>query len=124
MGLVTAIRDRSARAARRALIFIFGQAFLLVGIGFLTSAAWIMLKEVYSAAAASVILSGFYAGVGLIAIAIASSSARRELRASNHPPQQDPAEPPQTGVTPPLVQAFLTGFNAALAARGRGPTSL
>ncbi|MDO5758200.1 MAG: phage holin family protein [Rhodobacterales bacterium] len=124
MGLVTAIRDRSARAARRALILISGVAFLLIGIGFLTSAAWIMLEEVYSAAAASAILSGVYAGVGLVAIAIASSSAKRELRTPERPVQQDPAETLQPGVTPPLVQAFLIGLNAALAARGRGPTSL
>ena len=124
MGLVTAIRDRSARAARRALILISGVAFLLIGIGFLTSAAWIMLEEVYSAAAASAILSGVYAGIGLVTIAIASSSAKRELRTPERPVQQDPAETLQPGVTPPLVQAFLIGLNAALAARGRGPTSL
>ena len=124
MGLVTAIKDRSARAARRALILISGVAFLLIGIGFLTSAAWIMLEEVYSAAAASAILSGVYAGVGLVTIAIASSSAKRELRTPERPVQQDPAETLQPGVTPPLVQAFLIGLNAALAARGRGPTSL
>lgn len=124
MGLVTAIKDRSARAARRALILIFGAAFLVVGIGFLTSAAWIMLEDVYSAAAASLVLSGFYSGVGLVAIAIASSSAKRDMRTQKRPVEDHPPVPPQPGAAPPLVQAFLIGLNAALAARGRGPTSL
>ncbi len=120
MGLVSAIKDRSARAIRRALISAIGGVFLAISAGFLTSAAWIMLEDVYSATAAALILAGIYAGIGLIALGVASSSAKRDARAAPRTPLTDPATPPQPGATPPLAEAFIIGFNAALAARGGG----
>ncbi|MCQ0093747.1 phage holin family protein [Roseovarius sp. M141] len=120
MGLVSAVKDRSARAIRRALICVVGGIFVSVGLGFLTSAAWIMLEDAYSAFAAALILAGIYTGTGLIALGVASSSSKRDADAT--PPLSDPATPPKPGATPPLAEAFIIGFNAALAARGRGPT--
>ncbi|HEY9038278.1 MAG TPA: phage holin family protein [Roseovarius sp.] len=121
MGLVSALKDRSARAIRRALLGIVGGVLVAVGLGFLTSAAWIMLEDVYSAAAAAVILAGVYIGFGLIALGVASSSAKRDAAART--PLNDPATPPQPGALPPLAEAFIIGLNAALAARGRGPSN-
>lgn len=122
MGLVSAIKDRSARAIRRALICVVGGVFVLVGLGFLTAAAWIMLEDAYSASAAALILAGIFTGIGLIALGMVSSSSKRDAGAAPRTPLNDPATPPQPGATPPLAEAFIIGFNAALAARGRGPT--
>ncbi len=121
MGLVSAIKDRSARAIRRALLSVVGGIFVAIGLGFLTSAAWIMLEDVYSAVAAALILAGIYIGIGLIALGVASSSARRDAATAPRTPLSDPATPPRPGAMPPLAEAFIIGLNAALAARGRGP---
>ncbi len=121
MGLVSAIKDRSARAIRRALVVTAGGIFVAIGVGFLTSAAWILLEDAYSALAAALILAGVYIGFGLIAFGVASSSAKHEASAAPHSPLSNPTTPPQPGAMPPLAEAFIIGLNAAYAARGRGP---
>ncbi len=122
MGLISAFKDRSARAIRRALISAVGGVLVAIGVGFLTSAAWIMLEDVYSAAAAALILAGIYIGIGLIALGVASSWAKRDAVSAPRSPLSDPAAPPQPGAMPPLAEAFIIGLNAAIAARGRDPT--
>ncbi|WP_113912467.1 phage holin family protein [Roseovarius dicentrarchi] len=121
MGLVSAIKDRSARAVRRALIIVVGGIFIAIGVGFLTSAAWITLEDVYSSIAASLIIAGVYLGIGLIALGVASSSGKQDAEPAPRTPLNDPATPPQPGALPPLAEAFIIGLNAAYAARGRGP---
>lgn len=121
MGLISAIKDRSARAIRRALVSAVGGVFVAIGMGFLTSAAWIMLEDAYSAAAAALILAGIYIGIGLIALGVASSSAKRDAVAAPRTALNDPATPPQPGAMSPLAEAFIIGLNAAIAVRGRGP---
>ncbi len=121
MGLISAIKDRSARAIRRALIGVVGGIFVAVGVGFLTSAAWIMLEDVYSSLAAALILAGVYIGIGLIAFGVVSSSAKREVSAAPRSPLNNPTTSPHPGAMPPLAEAFIIGLNAAVAARGRGP---
>lgn len=81
-----------------------------------------MLEDVYSALAAALIIAGIYIGIGLIALGVASSSAKRDAVAAPRTPLSDPATPPRPGAMPPLAEAFIIGLNAALAARGRGPS--
>lgn len=122
MGLISALKYRSARAIRRALMLCVGGVLVAVGIGFLTSAAWIALEDAYSSLAAALIIAAFYLGVGLIVMGIASSSGSRDGNAPEATPLRDPAAPPRPGAMPPLAEAFIIGLNAALAARGRSPS--
>lgn len=122
MSLISAVKHRSARAIRRALICGLGGIFLAVGLGFLTSAAWILLEDAYSALSAALILAALYAGIGLIMLGIVASSRSRDAHDSRTAPLRDPTTPPQPGTIPPLAEAFIIGLNAALAARGRGPS--
>ncbi|PVA11213.1 hypothetical protein DC366_05510 [Pelagivirga sediminicola] len=119
MGLIDALKYRSARAIRRALMCGVGGLMVAIGIGFLTAAGWILLEQVYSAAVAALVLAGIYAGIGLIILGMAASSARRERFSPEAAPLREPAKPPQPGAMPPLAEAFIIGLNAALAARGR-----
>jgi hypothetical protein len=122
MKYIDAIRYRSARAMRRALLRIVGAVLLAIGAGFLTAALWIMLEEVYSAMAAAFILAAIYVGIGLFLLGVAASAAIREARIARAEALRAAAAPPGARAMPPLAEAFLTGLNAALAARGRGPT--
>jgi len=120
MGLITAIKSRSARALRRALLNAIGTVFLAIGTAFLTSAAWILLAEVYSPLFAALILAGIFLGIGLILLGVASRAKHRSAAiAAEAAALHDPAAPPPTGALSPLAEAFIIGLNAAAAARGR-----
>lgn len=102
---------------------VIGGIFLAVGVGFLTSAGWIMLEEAYSALAAALIIASVYLGVGLILFGVSGSSDE----AGHHPKAEqalhDPATSPRKGEMSPLAEAFVIGLNTAYAARRRGPRS-
>lgn len=119
MGLIGAVKQKSARAIRRALLNACGGVLVAIGLGFLTCAAWIMLEDAYSAIAAALVLAGIYGGLGLILLGVAASSGTRDKADPETAPLRDPSAPPQPGAMPPLVEAFMIGLNAALAARGR-----
>ncbi len=121
MKYLDAIKDRSARAMRRALLRIVGGVLLAIGAGFLTAALWIMLEEVYSAMAAAFILAAIFIGIGLILLGVAASAATREARIARAEAAREAAAPPGARAMPPLAEAFFAGLNAALAARGRRP---
>ncbi|MFX0545089.1 hypothetical protein ACEWPL_006035 [Roseovarius sp. S1116L3] len=118
IGLVSAIKYRSARALRRALLTAIGSILVVIGAVFLTSAAWIMLAQTYSALFAALILAGIFLGLGLIFLGVASATRYHPV-APEAAPLRDPATPPVPGAMSPLAEAFLIGLNAALAARGR-----
>lgn len=96
-----------------------GAVFLIVGVGFLTSAGWILLEEAYSSLAASLIIAGIYLGVGLILLAVASNAKESRAYAAEMAPLRDPATAPRPGAMSPLAEAFIIGLNAAYAARRR-----
>ncbi|MEI4260806.1 hypothetical protein V8352_03410 [Roseovarius sp. D0-M9] len=118
--MVEALKMRSARAIRRALLRGIGVALVAVGVGFLASAGWILLAEAYSNLFASLIMGGIFLGLGLIFLGVASSSKdRREDIMAEAAAAHDPAAPPSRSNMSPLAEAFIIGLNAAHAARGR-----
>ncbi len=119
MGLISAVKHRSARAVKRALMRAVGAVFLLVGIAFLTSAGWIVLAEAYSTLFAALIISGVFLGIGLILLGIAATSRERREYDAEDALLRDPAAPPAPGTMSPLAEAFIIGLNAAQAVRGR-----
>ena len=118
MGLVSAVKHRSARAIRRALLRGIGAVFVAIGAGFLTSAAWITLATVYSPLFAALTLAGVFLGIGLIILGIASGGKDHYP----HPeadPLRDPASTPPEGKMSPLAEAFIIGLNVAHEMRRR-----
>lgn len=96
---------------------VVGALFLAVGLGFLTSAAWITLVEAYSPLFAALILAGIFLGLGLVILGVASGKNEDEPAQSRH--LQKPDEPPEPGSMSPLAEAFIIGLNAAHAMRGK-----
>ncbi|MFD0859068.1 hypothetical protein [Roseovarius aquimarinus] len=120
IGLITAVKYRSARAIRRVLLNSVGGVLIAIGVGFLTSAAWILLEEAYSALFAAAVLGGIFVGFGLIFIGIAARAKKRaKMIAAEAAALHGPATPPPLGGLSPLAEAFIIGLNAAQAARGR-----
>ncbi|WP_281968466.1 hypothetical protein [Roseovarius nanhaiticus] len=119
IGLFTAIKYRSARAIRRALLSAIGGVLVAVGACFLAGAAWIMLAEAYSALFAALILGGAFVGAGLIFLGISARAKRRAEMMKAEAAAMHPATPPPMGGLSPLAEAFIIGLNAAQAARRR-----
>lgn len=83
---------------------------MIVGAGFLTTAAWIYLASAFDPLMAAVVIGGIYAGVGLVTIGASRSSG--STASSQHVTTQ--AAPIKSPVedAPPLMQAFLFGLQA------------
>ncbi|MBL3701488.1 DUF1705 domain-containing protein [Sulfitobacter sp. BDSS02] len=118
--MLNGVKQAAADAARTAALLSVGLLILLIGLGFLTLAAWIYLSITYDALTASLIIGCCYAGVGLIFIAVAlmsnGSSRRHAVRQQQRVQAAASSVPPKS---PPLVQAFLYGMQAGLNAGAR-----
>lgn len=116
-----------ADGVRRAVLAAAGGTVLLVGLGFLTTALWILLEREWSSLVAATAIAGIYLVVGFILLMMAGRRRRRmvvaaPLAAAVPPPagaRVPPAGPfaspisPDASVVPPLVSAFLFGLGAA-----------
>ncbi|WP_375691462.1 hypothetical protein [Pseudooceanicola sp. LIPI14-2-Ac024] len=105
--------------AQKAAISMGGVILLLIGLAFLTSAAWIALSEARSTLFAATVIGCAYFGLGLILLAVAS------MRRPVPPPAPaavaaDPAS--QVTLTlGTLTGAFVQGLGAGIAARSAAP---
>lgn len=106
-------------AVQRAAFSAVAGILMLVGLAFLTVAAWIGLAAAYSTLVAAVVIGCAYMGLGFIILAIAS--LRRPL-----PPPVAPA-PPLPGAAPVgfsaagVLGAFVQGIGAGIAASAAIP---
>jgi hypothetical protein len=89
----------------RGVLALVGGLFLTVGLVFATIAAWQGLVLWNGPIAAALVLSGVYAGLGLILIAVAQSGVRA------------PAPPPEPQPLARIVEAFVSGFVSGVSAR-------
>lgn len=110
MSFVTDIKDRARETSRTVALSAFGFLCLIVGAGFLTTAAWMLLEQWQGRLFAAVVLGGLYAGVGLIVMALAGLKTSD----SRKPRKTDDAE-----AILKMVEGFLTGLNAGRQAGGR-----
>lgn len=98
---------RLQQALRRTAFGAAGGLFLIIGIGFLTAAAWLAMALAFGAVFASVIVGLVLCGIGLVCLALA---ARRPV-------------PPSAALQPPvpaarqadLIAAFLGGMDTGKA---------
>ena len=106
------VEHAANRTARTALLGFGASVTLIVGILFLTLAAWIYLVQVTSALSAALILGGMFVGVSLIMFSMLS--ARRRALARRR--ERDRAALKVTGMQE-LLLAFLSGMKAGRSRR-------
>ncbi len=111
---MTGLKRKAARTAQRVGILTIGTLLCVVGVGFLTVAAWITLSLMVSVQMTALIIGAAYSGVGLLLIGITISSETPKQNG----PTYSAAE--QTDA-PPIVQAFLHGLQAGAKAGQRYP---
>lgn len=102
------IEARISTALRRTAFGAAGVVLALVGLAFLTMAAWIGLAAALGAASAALVIGGAYLGLGCIFMAVAALSGARPER---HVQPSDPM--------PDLVNAFVAGLGHGANARER-----
>lgn len=111
-GLTQHLRGAVRRAARTAMLSATAALSLLIGLLFLTLAAWLYLVTVTTTTIAALILGAAYLGVGFLLLAIAGSegrSAPRHAEESHENAEHDGLKN--------LVLAFLGGITAGQKAR-------
>jgi Putative Actinobacterial Holin-X, holin superfamily III len=120
-GVIDDIKARSAHAARRAAFGAGATAFILVGVGFLTSAAWMMLAQMQSPLFAATVIGCAYVGIGLVGvgIAVSSSDTSRPTIDASIDASHASSEGKRAADLPPLAEAFVFGLNAGLSADQR-----
>ena len=113
--MIEHLKKNAARASRKAGLLTGGLLSIVVGLGILSWSAWVYLSLLTDPVTASAIIGGFYVGFGFLMIGFASLSTREDSRDNAVPNQSKFAG--QTGPQPPLMQAFLYGMDAGLAAQ-------
>lgn len=110
----------SARlAAQRAAFNAFGAILLLIGIGFLTVAAWIGLAAAFGTLIAALVIGCVFVGLGLLFMAMAS--IRRLLPPAAPAPAAAAAPVGMAGLVGALVQGIGAGIVASAAMRKPPP---
>ena len=120
------VKDKAERTA----IGLVGGLLMLVGLCFLTAAAWMAISLAADPLMAALIIGGAYFGLGLIFVGVAKYKRRQyatPAQAAYQAPGQasgaasDAAagQAPTGAIAPMLVTAFMEGFGAGMATRRR-----
>ncbi|MFG6517949.1 phage holin family protein [Sulfitobacter sp. 1A13496] len=107
------MRGSLRRALRTAMLSAGAALFLLIGLLFLTLAAWLYLITVATPLTAALILGAVYFGIGFLLLAMAGSDSEA---AAQKPREEEHASPEHDGLKN-LVMAFLAGITAGQKAR-------
>lgn len=121
-----------ADGLRRAVIAALGGILVAIGLGFLTTALWILLAREWTTLVAATVIAAIYLVVGLICLMMARGRRRvpppapiAAAAAAPPPGSVPPGAPPygspftpRASVVPPLVEAFFFGLNSARASHG------
>ncbi len=109
------LRDYARRTSRAVAFSLAGAVFLMIGVGFLTMALWLMLEEVRDAVFAAQVIGSLYVAAGLIFFAISSFQKRRY----RYPPPGYAAAPVDPLMR--LIEGFLMGLDAGRRSSRRKP---
>lgn len=115
------IEARAAEAARRATFGAVGIVLVLVGLGFLLVALWILLVNLTDAQTASLVIGAVLTGTGLIFLAVALSKPRHRIVKAGVAQQQplNRSAAANADGLPAVAQAFLVGLQAGINADQR-----
>ncbi|MBI6629416.1 phage holin family protein [Pontibaca salina] len=114
------VEQKVTRVARKTALGTGAALALLVGIAFLTAAAWIYIAATTDTFIAALVLGAIYLGLGFVLLGLASSRERggSDPAGVKTAPETN-AEAPSN--LPPLAQAFIYGIEAGAAAKRRKP---
>lgn len=115
--MLARLEKKAAHAARKTGFAFGGALFFLIGLAFLTVAAWIYLALTLSTLHAALIIGAAYVGFGLIFFGLAQSGDTPEFEQPRMAAQTAPKA--ETGSAPPLMEAFLFGMQAGMGAQKR-----
>lgn len=104
------LQRKATQAVKRAGLMTAGSLLCVVGVGFLTAAAWLQLSLTFSDALSALIIAVVYLGLGFLAMGLSKS----EMQGSE-PTQLHVSEPKSDA--PPIMQAFLYGIQAGANAK-------
>lgn len=107
--MFAAVELRARDALRRGVLAVIGGVLVMIGLGFLTHAAWLALAAFRDPIFAAQVVGGFYVLVGGLLL---FRSRRRHIVVP-----APAAAPPQPAMHLMLVEAFLVGLDAARATR-------
>lgn len=117
MALMSNLKLRARLAARRAGFSAAGAVLVVIGLGFLTAAAWTALSEARDALFASLVLGAAYLGIGLVFLGLARRHVSDVAVARPQPVATGPTF--RTYLTAALLEAFLAGLAAGAVRRAR-----
>lgn len=103
---------------RRSAFAAGGAVFILIGIGFLSVAGWIVLADMRDPVFASLVFGAVFFGIGLIFLGL----SRRSFRASDMKAAAQAGAVAKShevrAAVPSMAQAFMVGLNSGLQRRG------
>ncbi len=108
--MLQSLQYTAQRAAKRAALSTLAGLMMIVGLGFLTTALFLLIASTQGALFATAVIGAIYFGLGLILMAVALPSRR-------HVPQHPPAMHTTASMIAQVTEGFVTGLNAGRAAR-------
>lgn len=120
--ILSRLRAQARMTARAAALGVIGTVFLLVGLGFLSVALWMIVAAQYGALIAFEVLGGLYVILGLICLALRPSAT--PVQDSDNGTASAKPQTDRTGSEDPLIklaEGFAAGMQAGRAARDRRP---
>ena len=109
------LKSAAANTAKRTAFGFAAGLCLLVGLVFMTIAAWIALVSIADALTAALVLGAVFIGLGLIFLAFALT--RRSESPVYHEAFKARAEEPSKVGANSIIGAFFEGLGAGLTAR-------
>ena len=116
--MLTQIKHTATKAARKAGLMTGGLLCVVIGLGFLTVAAWLYLAAAIDRPSAAMIIGAIYAGLGLLLVGFASlkSPTSSESKSRFDPLRDAESQAKPATNSSPLMQAFLFGLQAGTSA--------
>ena len=107
--MISRLKQKALRTARRTALFLIAGITAVVGVGFLTATAWIFLESRYDSLIAALVVGLAYVATSTILLMIGRSmSDNHVLHETTQPHSNELTE------MPPLASAFIFGLNAGL----------
>lgn len=118
-GLLSQVKREARLKARALALGVIATVFLLVGLGFLSVALWMVVAVEYGALIAFQVLGGLYVILGVICLLLRPASQGGHQSASDQPGSRpDPSQQPDPLVR--MATGFAAGLQAGRAARRNG----
>lgn len=108
--MLQSLQYTAQRAAKRAALSTLAGLMIIVGLGFLTTALFILIASTQGALFATATIGSIYFGLGLVLMAVA-------LPSEHHVPRHSPMVHPTASLVAQVTEGFVTGLNAGRAAR-------